>query len=126
VNKGLSVGFVAVFPVLFAAGMLLVDTTDGVMMLGAYDWAFVKPIRKVFYNLTITLVSAIVALLIGILEVLGLVNGAFELKGGLWKGVARLNANFNGLGVLIVAIFIIAWGLSYLIYRAKRLDDLDV
>ena len=67
-----------VFPALFAAGMSLVDTTDGVLMLGAYDWAFVKPIRKLYYNLTITLVSVVVAFLVGGIEALGLVGDQLE------------------------------------------------
>jgi nickel/cobalt transporter (NiCoT) family protein len=67
-----------VFPVLFAAGMSLVDTTDGVLMLGAYDWAFVRPIRKLYYNLTITLVSVVIAVLIGGIEALGLLAGQLE------------------------------------------------
>ncbi len=72
---------VLVFPALFAAGMCLVDSTDGVLMLGAYEWAFVKPIRKLYYNLTITLVSIVVAVVIGGIEVLGLLAGQFELTG---------------------------------------------
>jgi high-affinity nickel-transport protein len=79
--QGLSIWIVLVFPVLFAAGMSLVDTTDGVLMLGAYDWAFVRPIRKLYYNLTITLVSVVVAVLIGGIEALGLLADQLSLKG---------------------------------------------
>ena len=63
--KGMSIASIIVFPVLFAAGMSLIDTTDGVLMLRAYDWAYVKPMRKLFYNITITAVSVLVALVIG-------------------------------------------------------------
>ncbi len=77
--KGVPFAAILVFPVLFAAGMSLVDTTDGVMMLGAYDWAFVKPIRKLYYNMTITLVSVVVALVIGGIEALGLIADQFGL-----------------------------------------------
>jgi high-affinity nickel-transport protein len=124
--KGLSMEAVLVFPVLFAAGMSLVDTTDGVMMLGAYDWAFVKPMRKLYYNMTITLVSIAVALLIGGIEALGLISDKLGLTGGIWELVGVLNDNFNNLGFAIIGIFLVAWLLSYAIYKAKRLDDVEV
>jgi high-affinity nickel-transport protein len=124
-GQGLPVGSVAVFPLLFAAGMVLVDTTDGVMMPGAYEWAFVKPIRKICYNMTITLVSAVVAILVGSLEALGLLHDLLGSQGGRWLTVERLNANFNALGIVIIGSFVCAWSLSYLIYRAKRLDRLE-
>jgi HoxN/HupN/NixA family high-affinity nickel-transporter len=124
--KGMSLLAIAVFPVLFGAGMMLVDTTDGVLMLGAYDWAFVKPIRKLYYNMTITLVSVLVAMLIGGIEALGLISDQFGLTGGLWDIVGSLNDNFNGLGFVIIGVFAAAWTLSYVIYRVKRLDDVEV
>ncbi len=123
--KGVSIGAIMVFPVLFAAGMSLVDTADGVVMLGAYEWAFVKPMRKLYYNMTITLVSVVVAVLIGGIEALGLIGDRLELKGGFWDAVGSLNDNFNTLGFAIIGIFVLAWLLSYLVYRAKELDALD-
>src|ERR1700726_2234137 len=77
--KGLSVVAMAVFPVLFTAGMTLVDTTDGILMVGAYGWAFIKPIRKLYYNLTITFVSVVVALIVGGIEAVGLLRDRFNL-----------------------------------------------
>jgi len=124
--KGVPVESILVFPVLFAAGMSLIDTTDGVMMLGAYDWAFVKPMRKLYYNMTITLVSVFVALLIGGIEALGLIGGQLDLKGGVWDLIGALNDNFNNLGFVIIAVFAAAWMLSYAIYKMKRLDEFDV
>jgi high-affinity nickel-transport protein len=124
--KGVPIEALLVFPVLFAAGMSLVDTTDGVLMLGAYDWAFVKPMRKLYYNMTITLVSVAVALVIGGIEALGLLSNQLKLSGGFWDGIGALNDNFNNLGFLIIAIFIAAWAISYFVYRTKRLDDVDV
>jgi nickel/cobalt transporter (NiCoT) family protein len=121
---GVSIGVVLVFPVLFAAGMSLVDTTDGVLMLGAYDWAFVRPIRKLYYNLTITLVSVAVALLIGGIETLGLLADQFSLKGGFWSVIDTLNDNFNNLGFVIIGVFLFAWVASFVIYRMKGYDDL--
>ena len=124
-SQGLSIWTILVFPVLFAAGMSLVDTTDGILMLGAYEWAFVRPIRKLYYNLTITLVSVVVALVIGGIEALGLVGDQFGMGDrGFWGVVRALNDNFDNLGFVIIGIFIGAWVLSYLIYKAKGLDDI--
>ncbi|PLZ04243.1 HoxN/HupN/NixA family nickel/cobalt transporter [Burkholderia sp. WAC0059] len=122
--NGVSMGVVLVFPVLFAAGMSLVDTTDGILMLGAYDWAFVRPIRKLYYNLTITLVSVIVAVLVGGIEALGLVADPLGLKGGFWAFIDMLNDNFSDLGFIIIGVFVFAWAASFVIYRIKGYDDL--
>ncbi|MBN3856901.1 HoxN/HupN/NixA family nickel/cobalt transporter [Paraburkholderia sp. Ac-20340] len=125
-SQGVSMSVVLVFPVLFAAGMSLVDTTDGVLMLGAYDWAFVRPIRKLYYNLTITLVSVAVAVLIGGIETLGLLNDRFGFKGLFWDAIGTLNDNFNNLGFVIIGVFVFAWVASFVIYRLKGYDDLPV
>src|SRR5271154_4408138 len=111
-----------IFPALFAAGMTLVDTTDGVLMLGAYGWAYRNPMRKLFYNLTITSVSVLVALVVGGIETLGLIAGQFQLHGAFWNAIADLNGNFGALGYGIVGLFIVSWGVSFLIYRYKRYD----
>ena len=124
--QGISIWSIMVFPALFAAGMSLIDTTDGVLMLGAYNWAFVKPIRKLYYNLTITLVSVIVAFLVGGIEVLGLIGDKLSLSGWLWNGIGALNDNFNNLGFIIIGIFIAAWIGSIVIYRYKGLDDIPI
>ncbi len=126
VSQGISILAILVFPVLFAAGMTLVDTTDGVLMLGAYEWAFVKPVRKLYYNMTITLASVIVALLIGGVEALALIGDQLGLEGTFWKVDAILESNFNNLGFAIIGLFLLAWGASYLIYRLRHLDDLDL
>ncbi len=124
--KGLSLWSILVFPALFTAGMALVDTTDSVLMAGAYGWAFVKPIRKLYYNITITAVSVAVALLIGGIEALALVSDKFGLEGGFWDFVAALGDNFGTLGFVIVAIFATSWAISAAIYKIKRFDDIDV
>ena len=124
--KGLSMWSLMVFPVLFTAGMTLIDTTDGALMLGAYQWAFVTPIRKLFYNMTITAVSVIVALVIGGIEALGLLGNQLALKGAFWEFLSSLNENFNTIGFFIIGIFLGAWLLSVLIYRFMRYDDIAV
>src|SRR5271166_5769753 len=124
--RGISVWSILVFPALFAAGMCLIDTTDGVLMLGAYNWAFVKPIRKLYYNLTITSVSVVVAFLIGGIEVLGLVGDQLSLSGWFWEGIGSLNDNFNILGFIIIGVFIAAWIGSIIIYRYKGLEHIEV
>ncbi|MGH8219874.1 MAG: HoxN/HupN/NixA family nickel/cobalt transporter [Steroidobacteraceae bacterium] len=125
-SKGTSIWVIMVFPALFAAGMSLIDTTDGVLMLGAYDWAFVKPVRKLFYNMTITLVSVVVAVLIGGIEALGLIRDQLNLSGSFWNVVDRLNGNFNGLGFAIIGVFVVTWAASIIIYRYKGYDALEV
>ncbi len=124
--RGMSVWTIMLFPALFAAGMTLVDTTDGVLMLGAYNWAFVKPVRKLYYNIVITAVSVVVAVLIGGIEGLGLIGDQFGLSGRFWGGIGTLNDNFNGIGFVIIGVFIFAWIASILVYRYARLDDLEL
>jgi high-affinity nickel-transport protein len=121
-SKGLPIWSIMAFPALFTAGMSLVDTTDGVLMLGAYGWAFAKPIRKLYYNLTITFISVLVALLIGGIEALGLVAEQFRLQGPFWRLIDALNDNFGSLGYLIIAIFVASWLVSIAVYRFRRFD----
>lgn len=125
-SKGLSVWSILVFPALFAAGMSLIDTTDNILMLGAYGWAFEKPIRKLYYNITITSVSVMVAFGVGGIEALGLMAGEFHLKGMGWNQVNRLNSNFGLLGYWIIGLFAVSWIVSIAIYRWRRMDDTDV
>jgi high-affinity nickel-transport protein len=122
---GLSEPSLLIFPTLFTVGMALVDTTDSVLMVGAYGWAFVKPMRKLYYNLTITAVSVLVAFLVGSLEALGLVAEKLGLHGSFWEFVVMLNAEFGALGYLIVAVFVASWLISLLVYRLKGYDRLE-
>jgi len=123
--KGLSMQAMAVFPVLFTAGMTLVDTTDGILMTGAYGWAFVKPVRKLYYNLTITFVSVVVAFFIGGIEAISLLKDQLKLTGGVWDVVGNLNGNFGTLGFVIIGIFVFCWIGSVVIYRIKGFDRLE-
>jgi nickel/cobalt transporter (NiCoT) family protein len=121
-SGGMSFGTVMIFPALFTAGMTLVDTTDSVLMVGAYGWAFLNPVRKIWYNLTITAISVVVALMIGGIEALSLIAGKLGLEGLLWNSVGDLNQGLANFGYLIVGVFIASWAVSYLIYRWRRLD----
>jgi len=123
---GVSIGAILVYPALFAAGMALIDTTDGVLMLGAYQWAFVKPIRKLYYNMTITGVSALVAIIVGGIETAALIAHKLGLSRGGWKLASALAEHFNALGFAIVGLFAAAWAASYFIYRWKRFDEIEV
>jgi high-affinity nickel-transport protein len=127
-SQGLSIWSILVFPALFTAGMTLIDTTDSIVMLGAYGWAFIKPIRKLYYNLTITAVSIVVALIVGGLETLNLIGDQLGLTdgGGFWGAIGAINDNFGLLGYLIVGVFVAAWAISYVVYRVNRYDEIEV
>ncbi len=114
---------ILLLPAVFAAGMSLVDATDGVLMLGAYGWAYVKPIRKLYYNLNITLVSVLIAFVIGGLEALSVIGAELGLSGGFWDIADRLDMGL--IGIAIVGLFIVSWVVSTLIYRWRRYDDLQ-
>ena len=124
--SGLSIATVLIFPLLFAVGMALIDTTDGALMMGAYQWAFVKPIRKLYYNITITLMSALVALLIGGIEAAALLGDKLGLSGGIWTLAADLGAHFNSLGFIIIGLFAACWLASWAFYRWKGFDEIEL
>lgn len=122
-SKGLPIWSTLVFPALFTAGMTLIDTTDSVLMVSAYGWAFLKPIRKLYYNLTITALSIVVALVVGGIETLGLIGSRLSLSGQFWETIGSLNANFGLLGYLIISIFVITWVVSLAAYRLGGYED---
>lgn len=125
-TKGLPIWSILVFPILFTAGMALVDSTDGILMLGAYGWAFVKPMRKLFYNLTITFVSVLVALLVGGIEIFGLIGDHYKIHGAFWSFIGALNDNFGLVGFSVIGLFALSWVVSILIYRIKRYDEIPI
>jgi high-affinity nickel-transport protein len=120
--NGLSFWHALVFPALFAASMALVDTADSALMVGAYGWAFVNPMRRLWYNLTITAVSVIVALFIGGIEATALISEKLGLQGTVTTWVIDLNNDLANFGFVIVGIFIAAWTISAAIYWLKGYD----
>lgn len=124
-SAGLPIWCILIFPALFTAGMSLIDTSDGVLMVQAYGWAFINPVRKLYYNLTMTIMSILVALLIGGLEALGLIANQLGLEGGVWDLIDRASANFGLLGSIVIGVFLAGWMISVLVYRLRRFDDID-
>jgi high-affinity nickel-transport protein len=119
-GKGLPMYSILVFPALFTAGMTLVDSTDNVLMVHAYGWAMDDPRRKLYYNASITFVSALVAIVIGGVEALGLIADKLGASGGAWTLIAGLNERFGELGYGIIAAFIACWIGSVLFHRWRR------
>ena len=120
--QGLPFTAVISLPLIFAAGMSLMDTTDGAFMSKAYSWAFASPIRKVFYNLTVTSLSVFVALFVGVVELLQILIGALKLRGGIFDAIANFDL-FGSAGFVIVAAFVLAWGAAFVIYKVRRIDE---
>jgi len=116
---GASVTTILVFAVLFCAGMVLVDTIDGVVMLHAYEWAFVRPARKMYYNVIVTLVSVTAAVLVGAIEAFALIGKVFDLKGLIWSALASVGEMFDVLGFGVVALFLAIWIFAAISYRWK-------
>lgn len=108
-------------PVLFTAGMCLLDTIDGSFMNFAYGWAFSNPVRKVYYNITITGLSVVVALLIGSVELLGLLARQLGWSGGFWSWLGGIN--LNAIGFLIVGLFVVTWAVALLVWRYGRIEE---
>ena len=121
--SGMPIALILLLPLLFVAGMSLVDTTDGVAMLGAYGWAFLRPLRKLYYNIAITSVSVVVALLIGGIELLQVVASELHASGGAWDTIQDFP--LANLGFYIIGVFLISWAASVAVYKLKRVEDLD-
>jgi high-affinity nickel-transport protein len=119
-TRGMPIWSILIFPVLFTAGMTLVDTTDSILMLGAYGWAFTKPIRKLYYNMTITTLSVVIAFFVGSIEGLGLVAEKWQLHGVFWSAIGSLNDNFGTVGYVIVGVFVLSWAVSAAVYKWKH------
>jgi len=120
--NGVPFAAVIALPLIFAAGMSLMDTADGAFMAKAYSWAFTSPIRKVFYNLTMTSLSVFVALFVGTVEIMQVTIQAFDLKGGVFGAIAGLDL-VGRAGYFIVAAFVLVWVAALLIYKVRRIDE---
>jgi len=121
VVSGLPFYAILSLPILFAAGMCLFDTADGCFMNFAYDWAFARPVRKVFYNLTITGLSVFVAFFIGTIELLGLLGQEFNLSGGFWDFLA--NFDINKAGFIIVGVFVLTWAVALSVWHFGHIEQ---
>jgi high-affinity nickel-transport protein len=108
-------------PVIFAAGMSLLDTIDGSFMSVAYGWAFAKPVRKLYYNITVTGLSIAVALIVGTAELLGLLAEQLGWSGGIWDWIGGLD--LNAVGFAIVGLFVLTWAVAVLIWRFGRIEE---
>jgi len=122
-SRGLDTWTIMVFPALFTAGMTLIDTADNVLMVGAYNWSFAKPLRKLYYNITITAISVMVAVLVGGIEVLALLQSQWNLSGWFWDGIGAIGGNFGLLGFGIVLVFALSWATSMAVYKLRRYDE---
>ena len=124
VNSNVPLWMIFILPLMFTCGMVMVDTTDGVSMMLAYGWAFLKPIRKIYYNLTITIISVLVAFLIGGIELIQVLAVEFGISGGIWDGLNTLD--FETMGYGVVAIFIVSWLISVAYYKYKGFENKNV
>jgi high-affinity nickel-transport protein len=120
-GAGLPFYAILALPILFAAGMTLLDTIDGSFMNFAYGWAFSKPVRKVYYNIMITGLSVAVALIVGTIELLGLAAEKLGLSGGFWDWVSKID--LNTLGYVIVGLFVATWAVSFAVWRLARIEE---
>jgi nickel/cobalt transporter (NiCoT) family protein len=121
VVSGLPFYAILSLPILFAAGMCLLDTADGCFMNFAYDWAFARPVRKVYYNLTITGLSVFVAFFIGTTELLGLLGQEFNLSGGFWGFMSTFN--INKAGFVIVGVFVLTWAVALSVWHFGKIEQ---
>jgi high-affinity nickel-transport protein len=120
--NGIPFGAIIALPLIFAAGMSLMDTADGAFMAKAYSWAFASPVRKVFYNLTMTSLSVFVALFVGLVELLQVLIHSLNLKGGVFSAIAGFDL-IGRAGYVIVTAFVLAWAAAFVIYKARRIDE---
>ena len=118
--SGMPIENIILIPLAFTAGMSLIDTLDGILMLSAYGWAYIKPIRKLYYNMNITFISVIIALFIGSIEAMQVIFSLFKFRGGFFEFIKNLD--FGNLGYIIIVTFIASWLLSLGIYKFKKYD----
>jgi high-affinity nickel-transport protein len=121
VSANVPLYYLLVLPLMFTCGMVLIDTTDGVVMMMAYGWAFLNPLRKVYYNLTVTIISVMVAWMIGSIELLQVLSTELDLGGGFWAWLNGLD--FETMGYGIVALFAVSWAVSVVYWKVNRFEQ---
>ncbi|CEP11369.1 hypothetical protein [Parasitella parasitica] len=123
--QGMSMWLIILLPILFASGMALIDSLDSMLMLFTYTWAYVNPVRKLFYNLTITTISVVVAVVVALIELFSLIGEQLELDNGWWRFWYFLADSFEWIGIVIVGAFVITWGISAIVYRLAGYRNLE-
>ncbi|KAF9901260.1 hypothetical protein EC991_006365 [Linnemannia zychae] len=124
-QAGFPTVIILIFPALFTAGMSLIDTLDGIIMVKAYGWALVNPVKKLWYNFVVTLMGVIVAFVVGISELLGLLAEKLDLEGPFWDFFTMLSDNFGLIGYVILGTFILTWLFAVLFYKYGPMKDLE-
>ncbi|KAI8098868.1 high-affinity nickel-transport protein-domain-containing protein [Halteromyces radiatus] len=115
--RGMNMWLIILLPLLFASGMSLIDSLDGMLMLFTYTWAYINPVRKLYYNLTITSISVVVACLVALIEFFSLIGEQLNLENGWWSFWYTLSDSFEWIGIVIVGAFIVTWVVSAIVYR---------
>ncbi|KAG0169095.1 hypothetical protein DFQ30_003976 [Apophysomyces sp. BC1015] len=115
--QGMSMWLIILLPILFTAGMSLIDSLDGMLMLFTYTWAYINPVRKLYYNFTITTISVVVAILVALIEFFSLIGEQLHLENGWWQFWYTLSDSFEYIGIVIVGAFIVTWAVSAIVYR---------
>jgi nickel/cobalt transporter (NiCoT) family protein len=123
VSTSIPLYYILILPLLFTCGMVTVDTADGVVMRVAYGWAFLNPLRKIYYNLTVTVISVLVAWAIGTIELLQVLSTELNLNGAFWSWLGTVNFEMIGFG--IIGIFVASWAISFGYWRYKKYDKLE-
>lgn len=124
-NQGLPIWLIMFFPLLFTSGMALIDTIDGILMLGTYTWAYLNPVRKLYYNFIITLLSVLVAFVIGIIELLNIIGDKLDLHGPFWDFFTALGEHFGTIGYLIIGLFVFTWIIAKIVYYCGGYEQLE-
>ncbi|KAI8882138.1 transition metal uptake transporter [Backusella circina FSU 941] len=123
--NGMSMWLIILLPLLFASGMALIDSLDSMLMLFTYTWAYINPVRKLFYNLTITTISVVVAIVVALIEFFSLIGEQLGLDNGWWRFWYFLADSFEWIGIIIVGAFIVTWVISKIIYQVNGYEDLE-
>lgn len=123
--NGMPIFHIIILPFLFTAGMSLIDTLDGMLMLFAYSWSYINPVRKLYYNIVITSISVSVAFLVALIEMFAIIGERMGYEGGFWDFIATLSDNFGIIGYVIIGAFVLSWLVSAIVYRLLGYHKLE-